>query len=207
MAKVTNKPVTKSHDVDNYARRQTDRLLAATNELLEAAPFVTLWGTKTYAVNATLPDTLTDSDFTPESGQPESLAGATKIIVTIEGIHSAASATTAGNKQITYKVIDSEDKVCAWLYDTNIAVTNEVFRAMPDMDGTYFEDISCFSANSTTYVNSTSSNASYYTKAIGHRQTGEIMAKPILKSLSIGFGTNKVAYSTPLVIKIYAAFD
>lgn len=205
--RVTNEPVTKSHSVDNYARRQTERLADATNEIFDAAPFVSLWGVKTFAVNATIPDTVTDEDFTPEAGQPDSLAGATKLIVTVEGIHSSAGATVAGNKQIRYKVIDSEDKVCAWLYDTNLNVTNEVFKAMPDMDGTYFEEISCFSANGTTYVNNTSNNASYYTKAVGHRETGEIMVSPKVKSLEISFGVNKVAYSTPLVIKIYAAFD
>lgn len=193
---------TSSFAKDNYARREIKKMKSggggggggSTGGLV-------LWGTKTFAVGATLAS-LDEEDFTLEDGVPESIVGAKGIVITVSGILSG-SGTGGQNKNIAYKVVDSNDKICAWLNDNSKTCTNEVFKAINDESGCYVQEVNTFvvakdAAIGFTYVQQT--------KVIGHRETGDVFVTPAIKSFLVSFGTNTTVNQTPIEVKVYAKF-
>lgn len=193
---------TSSFAKDNFARREIKKLKSggggggggSTGGLV-------LWGTKTFAVGATLAS-LDEEDFTLEEGVPESIVGAKGIVITVSGILSA-SGTGGQNKNIAYQVVDSNDKVCAWLNDNSKTCTNEVFKAINDESGCYVQEVSTF-----IVANNAAIGATYIqnTRVIGHRETGETFVTPAIKGFLVSFGTNTTVNQTPIEVKVYAKF-
>ena len=193
---------TSSFAKDNYARREIKKLKSGGGGGGgDSTGSLALWGTKTFAVGSTL-TSLDEEDFTLEEGARASIVGAKGIIITVSGILSS-SGTGGQNKSIAYKVVDSNDKVCAWLNDTNKTCTNEVFKAINDETGCYVQEVSAFivannEAISSTYMQNT--------RVIGHRETGEAFVTPAIKSFLVSFGSNTTVYQTPVEVKVYAKF-
>lgn len=193
---------TSSFAKDNYARREIEKLKSggggggggSTGGLV-------LWGTKTFAVGDTI-TSLDEEDFTLEEGARASIAGAKGIVITVSGILSS-SGKDGQNKNIAYKVVDSNDKVCAWLNDNSKTCTNEVFKAVNDESGCYVQEVNTFVVANNSPVSYTYTQS---TRVIGHRETGEVFVTPAIKSFLVTFGANTTVYQTPVEVKVYAKF-
>lgn len=210
--RVSDKPVTISHAQDEYSRRILNRTVEAVNnnadelDIVKAQfPHLSLWGTFSQEAT-TAKASLSPSDFTVESGQPASIAGATKIIITIEGICGSAAGSVQNNKNITYTVTDSADHVISFVNDGNTSASTQVFKCMNDMDGTFFSSVETFVADP-EHAAGSSGYAVFSRKVAGNQFDGSVFSNPVIKSFGINIGTNTTAYQKPTVFKVYAQFD
>ena len=193
---------TSSFAKDNYARREIKKLMSGGGGGGGGSTGgLALWGTKTFAVGSSV-TSLDEDDFTLEEGARASIAGAKGIIITVSGILSS-SGSGGDNKNIAYKVIDSNDKVCAWLNDSSKTCTNEVFKAINDESGCYVQEVDTFIVSKNEAVSATYTQ---HTKVIGHRETGDVFVTPAIKSFLVTFGANTKVYQTPVEVKVYAKF-
>ena len=192
---------TSSFAKDNYARREIKKLKSGGGGGGGSTGGLVLWGTKTFAVGSTL-TALDEADFALEEGARASIVGAKGIVITISGILSSYD-SGGDNKNIAYKVVDSNDKVCAWVNDAEKTCTNEVFKAINDETGCYVQEVSAFIVANNEAI---SSAYTQHTKVIGHRETGEAFVTPSIKGFLVSFGANTTVYQTPIEVKVYAKF-
>ena len=187
---------------DNYARREIDKLKSGGGGGGgTTGKGLVLWGTKSFAVSDTL-TSLDEEDFTHEEGVPSSIVGAKGIVITVSGI-LGSSGSGGQNKNIAYQVVDSDDKVCAWVNDNNKTCTNEVFKAINDESGCYVQEVDTFVIADNAVIGATYVQ---HTKVIGHRETGDVFVTPSIKGFLVSFGTNTTVYQTPVEVKVYAKF-
>ena len=197
---------TSSFAKDNYARREIKKLKSdgggGSGGSGGSAGSLVLWGTKTFAVGSSITP-LDEGDFTLEEGARASIVGAKGIIITVSGIRSEYNSGSGDNKNISYKVIDSNDKVCAWINDNSKTCTNEVFKAINDESGCYVQEVDTFVVSNNEAVGS---EYIQHTKVIGHRETGEAFVTPSIKSFLVSFDASTTVYQTPIEVKVYAKF-
>lgn len=191
---------TSSFDKDNYARRKIARVSDEVSRLSNKFPKYELWGTYVQP-QGTGKTTITPADFTVEEGMPESIQGAKRLLITIDGVrYSSGSSSEAANKFYTLTVTGDEDVELVKISDANRTISSEVFSVGNNIDGIFTAEVYSFNGNHDVQNESP-------VKACGVKNLkgSGLFSTPTIKSFSLAGANNNTNYA-PVTYKVYVEF-
>ena len=188
---------TSSFDKDNYARRKIARVSEEVSRLSNKFPKYELWGTYVQP-QGTGKTTITPADFTVVEGMPESIQGAKRLLITIDGVRY--SSEDAANKFYTLTVTGDEDVELVKISDANRTISSEVFSVGNNIDGIFTAEVYSFKGSQDVQNESP-------VKACGVKNlTGSgLFSTPTIKSFSLAGANNNTNYA-PVTYKVYVEF-